>query len=47
MFERQNIEVIWGVMGEIEDVIQAYRQGHLYSGVGPVPKPPGSRRPKE
>ena len=47
MFQRHNIEVIWGVMGEIEDVIQAYRQGVLYSGVGLVPKPPGSRCPKE
>jgi predicted Fe-Mo cluster-binding NifX family protein len=47
MFQRQKVEVIWGVMGKIEDVIQAYRQGLLYSGVGPVPKPPGSRFPKE
>jgi hypothetical protein len=47
MFHRQNIEVIWGVMGEIKDVIRAYGQGLLHSGVGAVPKPPGSRGPKE
>jgi predicted Fe-Mo cluster-binding NifX family protein len=47
MFQRQNIEVIWGVMGKIEDVIQAYHQGLLYCGVGPVPHPPGPRFPKE
>jgi predicted Fe-Mo cluster-binding NifX family protein len=46
MFQRQDIEVIWGVMGKIEDVIQAYHQGLLYCGVGPVPQPPGSRFPK-
>ena len=46
MFHRQNIEVIWGVMGDIKDVIRAYRQGLLHSGVGPVPGPAGHCRRK-
>ncbi len=46
MFCRQNIEVIWGIMGEIGDVIRAYHQGLLHSGVGAVPEPAGHCRRK-
>ena len=38
MFSSHRIQVIWGVMGEIQDVIQAYQKGLLYPGVGSIPK---------
>jgi predicted Fe-Mo cluster-binding NifX family protein len=36
MFHQANIRVIWGVIGEIKDVLEAYQKGILYSGIGPV-----------
>jgi predicted Fe-Mo cluster-binding NifX family protein len=42
IFLNHHIEVIWGVIGEIDDVTQAYIRGALYPGIGRVPglKPP-------
>ena len=37
MFHRNNIEVIWGVIGEVDDVIRAYMRGALRPGIGKVP----------
>jgi predicted Fe-Mo cluster-binding NifX family protein len=34
MFRRNNIEVIWGVAGEVDDVIEAYTKGALHPGIG-------------
>jgi predicted Fe-Mo cluster-binding NifX family protein len=39
MFLNQHIEVMWGVIGEVSDVIRAYMRGTLYPGVGRVPGP--------
>lgn len=36
MFLRNSIDVIWGVTGEVEDVVEAYKKGILYSGIGRV-----------
>jgi predicted Fe-Mo cluster-binding NifX family protein len=36
MFLRNSIDVIWGVTGEVDDVVEAYRKGMLYSGMGRV-----------
>jgi len=43
MFIDHQIKVIWGVIGEVNDVIQAYRKGTLYSGIGRVPGPMTSK----
>jgi len=37
MFRNQHIEVMWGVIGEVNDVIRAYMKGALYPGIGRVP----------
>ena len=37
MFHRCHIEVMWGVIGEVDDVIRAYMRGALYPGIGRVP----------
>jgi predicted Fe-Mo cluster-binding NifX family protein len=39
MFLNHHIEVMWGVIGEVKDVIRAYTRGTLYPGVGRVPVP--------
>jgi len=39
MFLNHHIEVLWGVIGEVSDVIRAYTRGALYPGVGRVPGP--------
>ena len=31
-----NIDLIWGVAGEVHDVLEAYRKGVLRSGIGPL-----------
>ena len=36
MFLNNHIEVIWGVIGEVKDVIQAYIKDTLYPGIGRV-----------
>jgi predicted Fe-Mo cluster-binding NifX family protein len=42
MFLNHHIEVMWGVIGEVNDVTRAYMRGTLYPGIGrvPGPKPP-------
>jgi predicted Fe-Mo cluster-binding NifX family protein len=39
MFLNHHIEVMWGVIGEVNDVTQAYMRGTLYPGIGRVPIP--------
>jgi predicted Fe-Mo cluster-binding NifX family protein len=41
MLHHSNIEVIWGVAGEVGEVLEAYMKGALRPGVGPLsaPKP--------
>jgi predicted Fe-Mo cluster-binding NifX family protein len=39
MFLHHHVKVIWGVIGEVSDVIRAYVSGALYPGVGRVPGP--------
>ncbi len=36
-FRLRNIGVIWGVIGEAEDVLAAFLRGKLYAGMGPCP----------
>jgi predicted Fe-Mo cluster-binding NifX family protein len=43
MFRRNNIDVIWGVAGEVNEVVEAYMKGSLYPGIGPLPIPKGPR----
>ena len=43
MFRQNDIEVIWGVVGEVHDVMRAYAKGALHSGFGPLSMPKGSR----
>ena len=37
MLHHSNIEVIWGVAGEVGDVIEAYTKGALHPDIGPLP----------
>jgi predicted Fe-Mo cluster-binding NifX family protein len=32
MFRRKDIDVIWGVVGEVDDVVEGYTRGVLHSG---------------
>ncbi len=41
-FRLRNIEVIWGLIGEVEDVLAAYQKGKVFAGMGPCP-PVGNR----
>lgn len=41
MLLHNNIDVIWGVAGEVHDVVEAYMKGALYSGIGAVIGPRG------
>ncbi len=36
MSSQSDMEVIWGVMGPIQEVAEAYFAGQLYPGIGPV-----------
>lgn len=36
MLLHNKIDVIWGVAGEVRDVVEAYMKGVLYSGIGAV-----------
>ena len=36
MLLHSNIDVIWGVAGEVDEVLEAYMQGALHPGVGPL-----------
>jgi predicted Fe-Mo cluster-binding NifX family protein len=33
----RNITVIWGLIGEAEDVLASYLEGQVFSGMGPCP----------
>ncbi len=35
MFRAYNIDVIWGVIGNVEDVIALYKANGLFRGIGP------------
>ena len=39
MLHHSNIDVIWGVAGDVGDVFEAYMKGALHLGVGPLPTP--------
>ena len=43
MFRRNNIDVIWGVAGDVGDVVEAYTKGALHAGIGPLSAPKGPR----
>lgn len=36
-FRSRNIGVIWGLMGEADDVLGTYLDGQVFSGMGPCP----------
>ena len=36
-FRLRNIGVIWGLIGEVEDVLATYLKGKAYAGMGPCP----------
>jgi len=36
-FRVRNIGVIWGLIGEAEDVLAAYLKGRVFAGMGPCP----------
>lgn len=36
-FRLRNIGVIWGLIGEAEDVLAAYLKGKVFAGMGPCP----------
>ncbi len=36
-FRLRNIGVIWGLMGETEEVVASYLKGKLFAGMGPCP----------
>ena len=36
-FQLRNIGVIWGLIGEAEDVLTAYLKGKAFAGMGPCP----------
>ena len=42
MLRAHNIEVIWGIIGEVDDVLSLYLSNGLRVGMGPCPK--GRRR---
>ena len=43
-FRLRNIGVIWGLIGEAEDVLAAYLKGKVFAGMGPCP--PSTPKPK-
>ena len=43
-FRLRNIGVIWGLIGEIDDVLSAYLNGKVFAGMGPCP-PYGQKKP--
>lgn len=43
MFRVHNIEVIWGIMGDVEEVLAFFLKKGLHDGMGPCP-PAGSLR---
>jgi predicted Fe-Mo cluster-binding NifX family protein len=47
MFLNHQIRVMWGVIGEVNDVIQAYMKGTLYPGIGRVTGSMTRKTPEE
>lgn len=43
-FRLRNIAVIWGLMGDADDVLATYLDGQVFSGMGPCPRRGGRRR---
>jgi len=43
-FRLRNIAVIWGLIGEAEDVLATYLDGQVFSGMGPCPRRDRRRR---
>ena len=43
-FRLRNISVIWGLIGEADDVLAMYLDGQVFSGMGPCPAKGGRRR---
>ena len=37
-FRLRNIAVIWGLIGEADDVLATHVDGHVFSGMGPCPR---------
>lgn len=44
MLKMQNIDVIWGIMGAVDEVLEFYLKKGLQDGMGPCPPPRGRRR---
>ena len=43
-FRLRNIAVIWGLIGEAEDVLATYLNGQVFAGMGPCPPVQGPRK---
>lgn len=43
-FRLRNIAVIWGLIGEADDVLATYLDGQVFSGMGPCPRRDRRRR---
>jgi predicted Fe-Mo cluster-binding NifX family protein len=43
-FRLRNIAVIWGLIGEADDVLATYLDGQVFSGMGPCPRRNRRRR---
>ena len=43
-FRMRNIAVIWGLIGDADDVLATYVDGQVFSGMGPCPRRGGRRR---
>ena len=43
-FRLRNIAVIWGLIGEAEDVLDTYLNGQVFAGMGPCPPVRNPRR---
>jgi predicted Fe-Mo cluster-binding NifX family protein len=46
MFLNHHIRVIWGIIGEVNDALQAYLKNGLYPGMGRVQAPIAQKYPK-
>ena len=43
-FRMRNIAVIWGLIGDADDVLATYLDDQVFSGMGPCPRRGGRRR---
>lgn len=44
MLRMHNIEVTWGIIGDVDDVLDLYQKNRLQLGMGPCPPRRGRRR---